>query len=55
MGWPVIYNVVYGVNLIQPFKTTPKTDGNQSKELEFVFNHESLLNISNRITNYMQG
>jgi hypothetical protein len=55
MGWPDIYNVVYGVNLIQSFKATPKTDRNQGKELEFVFNQESLLNISNQIANYVQG
>lgn len=46
MDWPDICNVAYGVNLIQSFKTTPKTDGNQDKDLVFICNQGSLLNIS---------
>lgn len=49
MVWPDICSVVYGVNLTQSFKATPKTNGNQGKDLVFAYNHGSLLNLSSCI------
>lgn len=37
MDLPDICDLAYGVNPMQSFKATPKTDGDQGKDLAFVF------------------
>lgn len=49
MDWPDICDSAYGVNPMQSFKATPKTDGDQDKDLGFVFNQGSQLNLSSCI------
>lgn len=46
MDWPDICDLVYGVNPMQSFKATPKTDGDPGRDLAFVFSQGSQLNSS---------